>query len=179
MNTILSEEMTFTTAGLADRFDSEVEAAEPILPSFGGLTRFYGAIITLDIYEDSGLIQEILREPGEGKVLVVDGGGSVQRALVGQELAQLGKDNGWQGMIIYGCVRHAARLAEIAIGIRALASSPLPPSEHGRGSGHKPVHFAGITFREGQYVYVDEDGILIAPRDLVEFTTENTERTEG
>lgn len=179
MNTVLSEEMTFTTAGLADRFGSEVEAAEPILPSFGGRTRFHGAIITLDIYEDRGLIQEILQEPGEGKVLVVDGGGSIQRALVGQELAQLGEENGWQGIIIYGCVRHAARLSEMAIGIRALASSPLPPSEHGRGSRHKPVHFAGITFREGQFVYADEDGVLIAPRDLVNITTERTERTEG
>lgn len=179
MNTILSEEMTFTTAGLADRFGSEVEAAEPILPSFGGLTRFYGAIVTLDVYEDSGLVQELLQESGEGKVLVVDGGGSIQRALVGQELAQLGKENGWQGLIVYGCVRHAARLSEMAIGIRALASSPLPPSDHGRGSRRKPVHFAGITFREGQYVYVDEDGILIAPRDLVDLTTERTENTGG
>lgn len=169
--------MTFTTAGLADRFDDEVEAAEPILPSFGGRTRFYGAIVALDIYEDSGLIREILQEPGEGKVLVVDGGGSLQRALVGKELAQLGQTNGWQGMIIYGCVRHAAHLSQMDIGIRALAPSPLPPSERGRGSGHKPVHFAGITFREGQYVFVDEDGILIAPRNLVKATTERSEGT--
>lgn len=179
MNAVLSEEMTFTTAGLADRFGSEVEAAEPILPSFGGLTRFYGAIVTLDLYEDCGLIEEVLRKPGRGKVLVVDGGGSLQRALVGQELAQLGQENGWQGMIIYGCVRHTVRLSEMAIGIRALASAPLPPSDRGRGSGHKPVHFAGITFREGQYVYVDEDGILIAPRDFLGLTTEHTESTEG
>lgn len=178
MNAVLSDEMTFTTAGLADRYSSEVEAAEPILPSFGGLKRFYGAIATLDVYEDCGLIREMLQAPGTGKVLVVDGGGSLQRALLGQELAQLGQENGWQGIIVYGCVRHTERLSQIAIGIRALASSPLPPSQHGRGSGNKPVHFAGITFREDQYVYADEDGILIAPRDLVDLATEGTENAE-
>lgn len=172
MKPVLSEEMTFTTAGLADRFGGELEAAEPILPSFGGLTRFYGAIVTLDVYEDCGLIHEILQEPGEGKVLVVDGGGSLQRALVGQDLAQMARANGWQGMIIYGCVRHAARLPEIAVGIRALAATPLAAWQRGRGSRRKPVHFAGITFREGQFVYVDEDGVLIAARDLLGLTTD-------
>lgn len=168
MKPVLSEVMTFTTAGLADRFGSELEAAEPILPSFGGLARFCGAIVTLDVYEDCGLIDEILQEPGEGKVLVVDGGGSLQRALVGQELAQLGQKNGWQGLIIYGSVRHAARLPEIRLGIRALAATPLPAWQRGRGSRQKPVHFAGITFREGQFVYADEDGILIAARNLLD-----------
>lgn len=172
MKTVLSEVMTFTTAGLADRFGNELDAAEPILPSFGGLARFYGAIVTLDVYEDCGLIDEILREPGDGKVLVVDGGGSLQRALVGQELAQLAQENRWQGIIVYGCVRHAARLPEIGVGIRALGTAPLPPSQHGRGSRQKPVHFAGITFRERQFVYVDEDGILIAARDFLGASTE-------
>lgn len=158
--------MTFTTAGLADRFDDEVEAAEPLLTHFGGLKRFCGSIETLDVFEDCGLLREAVQEPGLGKVLVVDGGGSLHRALLGQDLAQLALDNGWQGIIVYGCVRHTRQLTDLDIGILALAAVPKAPSSHGRGSRQKPVHFAGVTFRSGHYVYADGDGVLVSARDL-------------
>lgn len=159
--------MTFTTARLADNFADEVEAAEPLLQSFGGNASFWGSIITLDVYEDNGLLYETAQEPGQGKVLVVDGGGSLQRALLGSDLAQLACENGWQGIIIYGCVRHVTRLSQIPIGILALAPAPLAPWRRGRGTQQKPVHFAGVTFRDGQFIYVDADGILVAARDLL------------
>jgi regulator of ribonuclease activity A len=158
--------MTFTTAGLADHFDDDVEAAEPILTHFGGLKCFTGSIETLDVFEDRGLLQEVLQEPGQGKVLIVDGGGSLQRALLGQELARLALDNGWQGIIVYGGVRHTRHLADLNIGILALAAVPKPPTRHGRGSRQKPVHFAGVTFRSGHYVYADDDGVLVSAREL-------------
>ena len=157
----------FTTASLADNFEDVVEAADPLLVGFGGVAAFWGAIVTLDAYEDCGLLYDALQSPGQGKVLVVDGGGSLQRALVGQELAQLAHENGWQGIVVYGCVRHVTRLAKMPIGILALAATPLSAWRRGRGSSQKPIHFAGITFRDGQFVYADADGILISPRNLL------------
>jgi regulator of ribonuclease activity A len=165
-NLLLSQAMTFTTAGLADRFDDDVEAAEPILIHFGGLTVFSGQIETLDSYEDDGLLLEKLQEPGQGKVLVVDGGGSLHRALLGKELAKSALDNGWQGLILYGCVRHTQHLADLRLGILALAAAPLGPYRRSRGSQQKPVHFAGVTFRPGHYVYVDDDGVLVSAQKL-------------
>lgn len=159
--------MTFTTASLADRFANEVEAAEPLLISFGGVASFWGSIVTVDTYEDSGLLYDTVQEPGHGKVLVVDGGGSLQRALVDQELAQLACSNGWQGIILYGCVRNVRQLPQIPIGILALAPAPMLAWRRGRGSSQRPIHFAGITFRDGQFVYVDADGVLVAARDLL------------
>ena len=159
--------MTFTTAGLSDSFGDEVEAAEPILINFGGLPSFCGSIVTLDLFEDCGLIYDTLQAPGRNKVLVVDGGGSLQRALVGEELAQTAEINGWQGIILYGCVRNVARLERIAVGVYALAAAPLAAVRRGRGNREKPVHFAGITFRDGHFVYADRDGILISARDLL------------
>lgn len=158
--------MTFTTAGLADSFDGEVEAAEPILTHYGGLTAFSGSIVTLDVFEDSGLLRKTLQEAGQGKVLIVDGGGSLQRALMGQDLAQLALDNGWEGLILYGCVRHTRGLGKLSLGVMALAATPKGPTHHGRGSRKKPVHFAGVTFRPGYFVYADGDGVLVCAREL-------------
>ncbi len=159
--------MIFSTAGLADTFAAEVEAAEPLLRSFGGAASFRGSIVTLDVFEDSGLLYEAVQQPGRGKVLVVDGGGSLQRSLVQGDLAQLACDNGWQGIVVYGCVREALRLAQIPIGILALAPAPIAAWRRGRGSSKKPVHFSGVTFREGQFIYADADGVLVAARDLL------------
>lgn len=159
--------MTFTTASLADKFANEIDVAEPILNTYGGAPAFWGQIVTLDVFEDHGLLTETLKRPGQGKVLVVDGGGSVHRALLGQELAQVACDNGWHGVILYGCVRHVTHLAQIPMGIVALAATPIPAWRRGRGSSGKPIHFAGITFREGQFVYADADGVIIAARNLL------------
>lgn len=159
--------MNFLTASLADKFANEVEAADPHLKQFGGVNSFWGTIVTLDTYEDNGLLYDVLSAPGKGKVLVVDGGGSLQRAMVGQKLAQLACENGWQGIILYGCVRHVTQLAQIPIGIMALAATPLEAWRRGRGSSEKPIHFCGVTFRNGHFVYADDDGILIAARDLL------------
>lgn len=158
--------MTFTTAGLADRFDDDVEAAEPILLHYGGLTTFSGVIETLDVFEDCGLLRATLQESGQRRVLVVDGGGSLHRALLGQELAQLAHKNHWQGLILYGCVRHTARLSQLPIGIMALAAAPKGTVCRGRGSRQQPVHFAGVTFRPGHFVYADGDGVLVSVREL-------------
>jgi regulator of ribonuclease activity A len=159
--------MTKRTADLADEFGDEVQVLEPILRDYGGVSSFSGAIATVDVYEDNVLVREMLGNPGEGRVLVVDGGGSLEVALLGEELAGLAQDNGWSGIVIYGCVRDVAGLGEIAIGVRALASTPRRSYKRGNGMCDLPLHFAGVGFRPGAYLYADEDGILVAPRDLL------------
>jgi regulator of ribonuclease activity A len=160
--------MEFKTADLCDRFSDEIWVAEPLLRDFGRLDTFAGRVVTLDVYEDSGLIQEALDEAGNGRVLVVDGGGSLRRALLGGRLAQLALDNDWKGIVMHGCVRHVARLSQMSMGIKALDAVPLASLSRGRGDRSRPVHFAGVTFRSGYYLFADADGIVVAPRNLLD-----------
>lgn len=159
--------MSVRTADLSDEFGKEVQVLEPLFQDYGGVSSFWGPIATVDVFEDNVLVREMLNRPGEGRVLVVDGGGSLQAALLGEELAGLARDNGWTGILIYGCVRDVAGLAEIAIGVRALASTPRASFKRGSGVCDLPLHFAGVGFRPGAYLYADEDGILVAQRDLL------------
>lgn len=159
--------MSFKTADLCDEFWEEVQVATPLLLDFGGVATFSGPIVTVDVFEDNSLVREMLESAGEGRVLVVDGGGSLQRALLGDRLAALAADNGWSGVIIHGCVRDVAELANVRIGVKALAAVPLASHKRGRGSSGGPLHFAGITFRPNHYLYADRDGIITAPRDLM------------
>lgn len=155
------------TADLYDQYGDEVQVLEPLFRNYGGVSSFCGPVTTVDVFEDNGLLREILAEPGYGRVLVVDGGGSLQAALLGGQLAQTALDNGWVGVILYGCIRDVAELAEIPFGVRALASTPRPGTKRGRGVCDQPVHFAGASMRPGAYLYADLDGILVAPRDLL------------
>ncbi|HSM55728.1 MAG TPA: ribonuclease E activity regulator RraA [Candidatus Sulfomarinibacteraceae bacterium] len=159
--------MSFKTADLCDEFWEEVQVAAPLLHDFGGVTTFAGPMATVDAFEDNTVVREYLESAGEGRVLVVDGGGSLQRALLGDSLAALATENGWSGIVIHGCVRDVAELANARIGIRALAAVPLASHKRGRGSRGGPLHFAGITFRPNHYLYADGDGIITAPRDLL------------
>jgi len=159
--------VSIRTADLFDQFGTEVQVVEPLFRDYGGVSTFSGSIATVDVYEDNLLVREMLAEPGNGRVLVVDGGGSLHAALLGGNLAQMALDNGWAGVVIYGCVRDVAELAEIELGVRALASTPRPGAKRGRGVCDQPLYFAGAGFRPGAYLYADQDGILVAPRDLL------------
>jgi len=158
--------MSFTTADLFDQFESEVRVALPGFQDYGGKRRFYGAISTLRVFEDNSLVRQTLENPGAGRVLVIDGGESLRCALVGDRLALLARDNGWNGIIVSGCVRDSAVIAEIDIGVKALATSPRKSVKRNSGELDIPVNFSGVTFSPGEYVYVDEDGILISTRSL-------------
>ena len=118
------------------------------------------------VFEDNILIKEELSEPGNGRVLVVDGAGSTRRALVGGNIAELAAGNGWSGIIIYGCVRDVHEINECAISVRAIASCPRKSTKRGRGDIGFPVHFAGVDFHPGDYVYGDADGLLVARQPL-------------
>ncbi len=128
---------------------------------FGGRTAFSGEIATVRCLEDNVLVKQRVGEPGHGRVLVVDGGGSLRCALVGDNVAGLALDNGWSGLVINGCVRDVDALAELAIGVKALGSNPRPSGKEGSGEIEVPVSFGGATFAPGAMLHSDADGILV------------------
>jgi regulator of ribonuclease activity A len=158
----------FTTADLCDAFASGLQLAQPIFRDYGGVSRFAGPVETISVLEDNVLVREALERDGLGRVLVVDGGGSLRSALVGGRLAALARANGWAGLIINGCVRDSVETRQISLGIKALGTSPMPSGKSGVGERSVPVTFAGVTFAPGQFLYADEDGVVIAERNLVD-----------
>jgi regulator of ribonuclease activity A len=156
----------FTTADLCDAFGPAVQSAQPVFRDYGGTSRFAGPIETLRVFEDNALVREALGPPGQGRVLVVDGGGSLRTALVGSQLAELAQTNKWAGLIVNGCIRDSAETRRIPVGIKALSTSPRRSGKAGSGERGVPVTFAGLTFSPGQFVYADEDGVILAGQDL-------------
>ena len=157
--------MTKTT-DLCDAHPDLVRVAEPIFRSFGGRTAFEGAIATLKLHEDNALVREALSQPGQGRVLVIDGGGSMRRALVGDQLAALAQQNGWSGIVVNGCIRDAAEIAQVPIGVLALGTHPRKSDKRGHGVIGEPVTFAGVTFTPGEHAWIDVDGLVVAARRL-------------
>jgi regulator of ribonuclease activity A len=154
--------MMLPTADLYDKHAEDLRVLDPIFRDFGGVRSFYGPASTVRVHEDNSLVRAALEEPGNGRLLVIDGGGSTRCALVGDQLARLGADNGWAGIVVFGCVRDTDVLAQIQIGIKALA--PNPRKSVKRGDGHRDVEvaIAGEVVRPGDYVYADADGIVVA-----------------
>ena len=159
--------MEFATAELCDAFPQLIQVAEPLFREFGGVTRFSGPIDTLRVFEDNTLVRQALESAGRGRVLVVDGGGSLRCALVGGRLAALAQSNGWAGLLIHGCVRDSAELRETPVGIRALQACPMRGEKNAKGERGGRLRFAGVEFSPEHYLYADEDGILLAARNLL------------
>jgi regulator of ribonuclease activity A len=158
--------ITKGTADLCDAYADELQVCEPVFEMFGGKHAFSGPVSTVRCFEDNSRVKEAVEGPGGGHVLVVDGGGSRRRALFGGNLGNAAVKNGWAGVIIYGCIRDSAELGQLDLGIRALGTMPLRSDKRGEGERDLPVRFAGVTFRPGDYVYVDEDGVVVAHRPL-------------
>jgi regulator of ribonuclease activity A len=154
------------TPDLCDRFGDRVAVAEPLFRDFGGRPEFAGEIETVRVFEDNALVRRIIETEGRGRVLVVDGGGSLRCALVGGRLAMLAAANGWSGIIVNGCVRDVGELALAAIGLKALAACPRASSKTGAGERGVPVSFAGIIFTPGHLVWGDEDGLVVGEPGL-------------
>ncbi|HEV7366153.1 MAG TPA: ribonuclease E activity regulator RraA [Gemmatimonadales bacterium] len=159
--------MEFTTADLCDAFPQLIQVAEPLFREYGGVGRFGGPIDTLKVFEDNTLVRQALESSGRGRVLVVDGGGSLRCALVGERLAALARSNGWAGLLINGCVRDSAALRDLPVGIRALNTAPMRSEKNGRGDRGGRLRFAGVEFSPEHYLYADGDGILLAGRNLL------------
>jgi regulator of ribonuclease activity A len=150
------------TADLCDEHADSVQVCEPIFQAYGGRHAFSGPVSTVRCFEDNSRLKEAVEGPGNGRVLVVDGGGSRRRALFGGNLGSAAVRNGWAGVIVYGCIRDSAELGQLNLGIRALGTMPLRSEKRGEGERDVPVRFAGASFRPGDYVYVDEDGVVVS-----------------
>jgi regulator of ribonuclease activity A len=152
-----------TTADLLDEHGDRATVCELQLRRFGGADPFSGAIQTVQCFEDNVLLRQLLSTPGEGRVLVVDGGGSLRCALLGDQVATLGRDNGWAGVVLNGAVRDAAALRDVGLGVDALGTCPRRSSKTGEGQVGVPLEFGGITFRPGDVLASDEDGVVVLP----------------
>ena len=159
--------MSFVTCDLCDDHPDDVRVCEPMFASFGGRETFGGEIVTVKCHEDNSRVKELLATPGKGKVLMVDGGGSLRCALMGDLIGASAVQNGWEGVIIYGCVRDVDALAELDLGVHAVASIPLKSVRKGVGETGLDITFGGITFVQGQYVYADNNGVITSPKKLV------------
>ncbi|KON80291.1 ribonuclease E activity regulator RraA [Azoarcus sp. PA01] len=159
--------MEFQTADLCDAHETRVKVVSPMFRSYGARTAFCGPITTLKVFEDNSLVRAALEEPGEGKVLVVDGGGSLRCALVGDQLALLGVKNGWAGVIVYGCIRDSKPIGTMELGVFALGTHPLKSIKKGAGERDIAVTFGGVTFTPGHFLYADEDGIVVSESSLL------------
>lgn len=154
--------MSAATTDLSDQHGDAVQVADPIFRDFGGHTTFHGPAKTLKLFEDNSLVRAQLEQPGEGRVLVVDGGGSLRCALVGDQLGALGVANGWAGILVYGCIRDSAVIGTQMIGVKALATHPRKSLKKGVGEEDLTVCFAGVRISPGDWVYADADGVLVS-----------------
>ncbi len=149
------------TADLVDEIGADVRSCDLQLGQYGGRAQFAGTITTVRCFEDNALLKAVLSEPSDGGVLVVDGDGSVHAALVGDVIAELGRSNGWSGLIINGAVRDASTLRTLDIGIKALGTNPRKSTKTGDGVRDAAVEFGGVVFVPGQIAYSDDDGIVV------------------
>jgi len=140
--------------------------ADPLFQSYGGRSRFSGRISTIRCREDNSRFRELIVQDGIGRVIVIDGGGSLRRALVGDQLAAIALSNRWQGIVVHGAVRDAEALANLPLGVFAMGLCPMRPANDGAGEQGIIVRFAGISFEPGHYLYADRNGIVVAPHAL-------------
>jgi regulator of ribonuclease activity A len=158
--------MTVSLPDICDQFSDEIVVFDPVFQDFGGKRRFCGEIMTVRCFEDNSLVGETVRSPGHDRVLVVDGGGSLRRALLGDLLAAAAVENGWQGLLINGAVRDVEILETIDLGIKALAACPVKTDKRGEGQRDVPLRFAGAQLEPGQFLYADANGIVVARQSL-------------
>ncbi|MDD3837155.1 MAG: ribonuclease E activity regulator RraA [Phenylobacterium sp.] len=157
--------MSAAVADLCDEHEGEIEVCELQFRDFGGRAAFSGPIRTVRCHEDNSRVREVLSEPGEGRVLVIDGGGSMHCALVGDNIAADAAANGWAGVVVNGCVRDVAVLAGIDLGVKALGSNPKRSVKRGEGVVDTPVAFGGVVFVPGDMLYADADGVAVLSAD--------------
>lgn len=159
--------MEIQTADLCDAHEGKLRVVSPMFRSYGGRPAFGGEIATLKVFEDNSLVRTALEGPGKGRVLVIDGGASMRCALVGDQLALLGVKNGWAGVIVYGCIRDSKTISGMDIGAFALDTHPQKSIKKGVGDRDLPVTFGGVTFVPGEFVYADEDGVVVSESPLL------------
>jgi len=158
--------MEYNTSQLCDIYQDQVDVVEPMFSTFGGRPSFGGLVTTIKCFEANGIIRQIVKESGIGRVLLIDGGGSLRRALIDADIAVTAADNGWEGIICYGSVREVDALADLDIGIQALASIPVGADDEEIGDSELPVNFGGVTFLPEDHIYADTTGVILSPEPL-------------
>lgn len=158
--------MNIVTPDLCDAHPESVRVVEPLFTNYGGYAAFGGEIVTVKCHEDNSLVKENVGKPGEGRVMVVDGGGSLRCALLGDMLAEKAVQNGWAGLVIFGCIRDVDEIRNMALGVQAIRTIPIKSNRKGRGDYNIPVTFGGVTFTPGDFVYADNNGIIAADKAL-------------
>lgn len=158
--------MEYNTSELCDLYADQVDVVEPMFVNYGGRVSFGGQIVTIKCHEDKGLIETVLENSGAGKVLLIDGGGSMRRALIDIAIAELALENDWEGIVCFGCVRDVDALEDLDIGIQALASIPVGAPSEGVGETDIAVNFGGVTFLPEDHLYADSTGIILSPEAL-------------
>ena len=155
-----------STPDIADEYPDRVAALELPLKNFGGVSRFCGEAVTVKCHEDNSLLKELVATPGRGRVIIVVGGGSLRRALLGDMLAEKACESGWAGLVINGAIRDVDEVGATAIGVQALATTPLKTEKLGVGQQDISLHIGGVTIQPGNYVYADNNGVLVADKKL-------------
>ena len=158
--------MSFLTTDLCDEFSNEVSVCAPIFTDYGAKRRFAGPMATIKCFEDNSRVRDLVAERGDGRVLVIDAGGSMRRAVLGDLLAKSAADNGWSGFVIYGCIRDSVAIGAMPLGVKALGTHPLKSSKRNEGQRDVEVRFAGVTFVPGHHLYADADGIVTSQKAL-------------
>ncbi|MGE0072308.1 MAG: ribonuclease E activity regulator RraA [Thiomonas sp.] len=161
----------FSTCDLCDAHRDALHSAAlrvlpPVFKSYGKVSRFRGQIATVQCHDDNALVRDVLETAGMARVLVVDGAASLRRALLGGNLAALANRNGWAGVLINGCVRDVGEIQQVPIGVLALASNPAPPDKFGKGMTNTVVTIQDVIVRPGEWLYADEDGVIISHTQL-------------
>lgn len=162
----MSSTTEYLTTDLCDAHEDKLRVVEPMFASYGGRAAFYGRIATLKLFEDNSLVRKAVESPGEGRVLVIDGGGSLRRALVGDQLAALAVKNDWAGIIVYGCIRDSRAISDMDLGVFALDTHPMKTIKRNVGEADIPVTFGGVTFTPGEWLYADDDGVIVSSGPL-------------
>lgn len=152
---------------LCDQHGDALQVAQPLFHDYGGKRLFHGQAVTLSCFEDNSLVRELVTRPGQGKVMVIDGGGSLRRALLGDQLAIKAAEQGWEGILIHGAVRDVGTLATLALGVKALAACPVKTEKRGRGELDAVLSFAGVRIQPGDYIYADLNGVLVSGARLI------------
>jgi len=158
--------MAVSVPDICDEHLDRLQVLDPVFNSYGGCEKFHGAVVTVRCFEDNSVVKSLLAEDGSGKVLVVDGSGSMRCALLGDLLAEMARKNGWRGVLVNGCVRDVEILQTIDLGVLALNRHPARSRKRGEGERNLPLRFAGVSFRPGQYLYADANGVVVADQDL-------------
>lgn len=159
--------MSFKTTDLYDECLESLQVATSIFRDLGGRSRFFGEIVTLKALEDNTFLKAAFETDGRGKVLVVDSAASMRCAMMGDVMAELGASNGWEGVVINGCIRDSVDVAKVNIGVKALGTTPRKTVKRDQGICDIPLHFADVTFNPGDHLYADEDGMVISQTPLL------------